>query len=171
MPTMRQQQRAIGQWLAGRGFSIHDAGDGIFLLRNGGRDTDNAPFEVHEQFRRWCVLQDQRMDNCRSATPAEIEEVDDRLVAMGYPRLDDEQRAALSEGGEEADSVLDDLQARVGIFTDDISAAMLGEDPSFVFDGTVDLDLTRSPGFKPVLPDLPDSDDEVEEGNRPAFRF
>jgi hypothetical protein len=137
---MRQQQGKIGQWLADRNYWIHDAGDSAFVLRRGNRDADDAPAEVHEHFVRWCELQDLRTRGIRGARPEEISLLDKRLVSKGYARFDEEQLAALREGGEQAEALLDDLQARVGIFTDDVSAAMAGDDPHMAFDPSPERD-------------------------------
>lgn len=91
------------------------------------------------------ALEKRRRENQRPATAAEMELLDERLSLKGYDRLYEEQRQALEEGGEQAFGLLDDLDARVGIRTDDISAGMRGEDPQVAGD---EADEERS-AFRP----------------------
>lgn len=126
---MRQEMGAIGRWLADRGYSIHDWNKDGFLLFKGAIEARQPPADVSERFARWRSLHDHRMAHYRGATIAEIQTLNQRLAEKGYSRLDGEQEEALCLGGRQADALLDDLQARVGILTDDIDAAMSGEDP------------------------------------------
>lgn len=136
MPTMRQQQREIGRQLAGQGYFISDVGDVGYVLRKGGTDVAAAPRQIREQFERWCRLDRQRAAVAgRPATAAEMDLIDARLQADGYARLDAQSRTVLARGGARAEALLDDLQARLQVFTDDISAALAGEDPGLAFDG------------------------------------
>lgn len=171
MPTMRQLQREIGQRLADLGYSISPLEDDVFVLQRGDQPADNAPAEIREQFERWCALADKRVENTRPATPAEMDAMDARLAQCGYGKLDEEDREALAAGGRQAEALLDDLQARLNIFTDDISAAMSGEDPNLAFDGQEHKRYAFPPGFKPwPMNDASPSAEEEEaapEGMKP----
>lgn len=133
---MQQQQRQIGNWLAERGYAIKDHGDECYSLLQDGREYEGkAPEDVAGQYDRWVLLEDQRWKHRRGATAAEIELLDRRIVDKGFQRLDEEQLEALQEGGGQADALLSDLQVRIGVFTDDFSAMLSGEDPALAFDG------------------------------------
>lgn len=171
MPTMRQLQREIGQCLADRGYSMYRLEDDTIVLRRGRQPADNAPAEIEAQFQRWRDLECKRMTNQRPATLAELDAIDARLDLHGYAKLDDEAREALAVGGAQAEALLDELQARVSIFTDDISAAMSGEEAHLAFDAQAHSRYSFPPGFQPwPLNDaspLDEVDEPAPEGVKP----
>lgn len=171
MPTMRQLQREIGQCLDDRGYSIYRLEDDAFVLRHGSQPADNAPAEIEAQFQRWRDLEYKRMANQRAATLAELDAIDARLAVHGYAKLDEDAREAFAVGGPQADALLDELQARVGIFTDDISAAMSGEEAQLAFDAQAHSRYSFPPGFTPsplnVASPLGEVDESAQEGMKP----
>lgn len=149
MPTMRQLQREIGQRLVDLGYSIYPLEDRASVLHQGDQIANNAPAEIQEQFERWCALEGKRFENQRPATPAEMDAIDARLAECSHGKLDEEEREVLAGGGRQSDELLDELQARMNVFTDDISAAMSGEDPNRAFDGQEHKRYAFPPSFKP----------------------
>lgn len=69
----------------------------------------------------------------RGATEAEVDKLAMRLVDKGMDGFSEDDRALLKRGGNEADAMLDDLAARVGIRTDDVRRAMSGGDANSTF--------------------------------------
>ena len=69
----------------------------------------------------------------RGANASEIDKINSRLVDKGYDGLYEEQRQAMQRGGNEAIDLLDDLDSRVGIRTDDIRNSMSSGDSSKQF--------------------------------------
>lgn len=135
MPTMRQQQRAITDALFERGYTILAGDAGGHTLRPTDVRGEPIPEDVREHFERWCSLEHLRTASRRAATAAEIDLLEARLREGDYDLLDVEDRAVLAEGGPQAEALLDALQSRLDVFTDDISAAMSGEDPGLAMEG------------------------------------
>jgi len=65
----------------------------------------------------------------RGLSEIELDKINRRLVDQGYDGLGEEQRAVAMRGGNEAMDMLQDLEDRVGIRTDDLMKAMAGGDP------------------------------------------
>jgi hypothetical protein len=65
----------------------------------------------------------------RGLSEIELDKINRRLVDQGYDGLGEDQRAVAMRGGNEAMDMLQDLEDRVGIRTDDLMKAMAGGDP------------------------------------------
>jgi hypothetical protein len=65
----------------------------------------------------------------RGLSEIELDKINRRLVDKGYDGLDEEQRAVAMRGGNEAMDMLQDLEDRVGIKTNDLMKTMAGGDP------------------------------------------
>jgi hypothetical protein len=65
----------------------------------------------------------------RGLSEIELDKINRRLVDQGYDGLGEEQRAVAMRGGNEAMDMLQDLEDRVGIKTNDLMKAMAGGDP------------------------------------------
>jgi hypothetical protein len=66
----------------------------------------------------------------RGLSEIELDKINRRLVDKGYDGLDEEQRIVAMRGGNEAMDMLQDLEDRVGIKTNDLMKTMAGGDPS-----------------------------------------
>jgi len=66
----------------------------------------------------------------RGLNEIELDKINRRLVDQGYDGLGEEQRAVAMRGGNEAMDMLQDLEDRVGIKTNDLMKTMAGGDPN-----------------------------------------
>lgn len=136
MTTLRQLQRDIAQKLAAEGYYLQFEGDDNYVLLRDGRaaqgDGYGPPPNIELLASQWLRHEKERSAR-KGATPAMIELVNARLQDLDYAHLDPDQVDALERGTAQGEAWLDDLQARLGVFTDDISAAMSGEHPGAAF--------------------------------------
>ena len=150
MSTKRQQQRQIGSELAAAGYDIlDDRPEGLVLRRDGIATRDAVPANIEQLFNRWHLLLKQREAWIGGCTPEDMRLIDARLLSAGYGALEAEDRDVLGRGGRPAEACLDDLQARLGVFTDDISADISGEPAALAYNGIPDalLNATMLMGY------------------------
>ena len=164
MATLRQRMGVIGAALAESGFQIEKrAGEEGFALVCDGLVVAAAPPVIQAQLKQWTTLQAQARFNRRAPTRAEMNLLDARLHDKGYLPMDGDERVALEKGDDEAEAILDDMEARLGVFTSDVSAAMSGEEPGLAFDGP------GFPSFRMHALDLLHYYAIVRRGNHPYW--